>query len=83
MVMVIPIVVGAGVNWIYTLYPEVMVLRILGFWKDKSWYSTAEDSGWVSRIWSKQISLGLDKQKWVEVYKMHRAWRGVSIVWLA
>ena len=31
-----------------------------------SWCSTVEVHGWVFRIWSKQISLGLNQQRWIE-----------------
>ena len=39
----------------------------LDFEKMRSLRSTAEGSGCVFRIWSDQISLGLDRQKWVEI----------------
>ena len=37
------------------------------FEKTGSWGSTVKASGWVFRIWSKQISLGLDRLRWFEI----------------
>ena len=52
--------------------------------KEVSWSSTVESSSWVFRIWWDQISLVLDRQRWVEILETAKcAARGreVSIVW--
>ena len=41
--------------------------RILGFWKDRSWGLTIEVGGWVFRIWSDQIGLGFNQQRWIKI----------------
>ena len=60
-------------------------LRILK--RRVNWGSTVEVRSWVFRIWLEQISLGLDRQGWVEILTPQDApcvWeRGASIVWLA
>ena len=37
------------------------------FEKTSSWGSTVEVRGCVFRIWLKQISLGLNRQRWVDI----------------
>ena len=54
--------------------------------KDSSWGSIVEAHDLVIRIWSNQISLGLDRQRWVKILDTTRCTGcvgGVSIVWLA
>ena len=52
-------------------YLEEMVLRIWGLKKNSCWRSIVQARGWVFRIWSKLISLDLNRQK-VEIWDTTR-----------
>ena len=81
---------GRLLEWIESMVDVVIGrdcsenLRILK--RKISWRSKVEARGCVFRIWSKQISLGIERKWWVEILNTSRcAVRGRwgSIVWLA
>ena len=56
------------IEWVDDVMPGRYDQRILDLKKMGSWSLTVDASGWVFKIWSDQISLGLDWQRWIEIW---------------